>query len=100
MNHAYWSPRTWDTVEVEPNTGDFKPMSDIKITVKPNGPLRVEGDLSKIQLADANGNAWDLTGKPGISLCRCGQSAKRPFCDGSHNRVAFQCSASPTTPTA
>jgi len=73
-------------------------MSDVKVTVKPNGPLRMEGDLTKVQLVDANGNAWDLTGKPGISLCRCGQSANRPFCDGSHNRVAFQCTASPTTP--
>jgi CDGSH-type Zn-finger protein len=70
-------------------------MSDeaaVKIIVRPNGPLRVEGN---IQLVDANGKQWDLTGKPAISLCRCGASAKRPFCDGSHNKIGFQCAASP-----
>jgi CDGSH-type Zn-finger protein len=64
----------------------------VKITVRPNGPLRVEGH---ILLTDADGKQWDLTGKPAVSLCRCGASEKRPFCDGSHNRVGFQCAASP-----
>ena len=68
----------------------------VKITVRPNGPLRVEGPIS---LTDADGRHWDLTGKPAISLCRCGHSEKRPFCDGSHNRVGFQCAASPAVLT-
>jgi len=72
-------------------------MSDsVKITVRPNGPLRVEGP---IVLSDAEGKTWDLTGKPAVSLCRCGASEKRPFCDGSHNRIGFQCAASPELPT-
>jgi CDGSH-type Zn-finger protein len=65
----------------------------VKITVRPNGPLRVEGH---ILLTDADGKQWDLTGKPAVSLCRCGASEKRPFCDGAHNRVGFQCLASPS----
>jgi CDGSH-type Zn-finger protein len=68
----------------------------VKITVRANGSLRVEGP---IVLADADGNQWDLTGKPAISLCRCGASEKRPFCDGSHNRIGFLCAASPAPPT-
>jgi CDGSH-type Zn-finger protein len=58
----------------------------------PNGPYRVEGPIS---LIDVNGNEWDLTGKPAISLCRCGLSSKRPFCDGTHGREGWKCEASP-----
>jgi CDGSH-type Zn-finger protein len=64
----------------------------VKIIVRPNGPLRVEGP---IQLVDADGREWDLTGKPAISLCRCGHSQNRPFCDGSHKTAGFQCTATP-----
>jgi CDGSH-type Zn-finger protein len=69
-------------------------MSDspVKIIVRPNGPLVVSGDF---QLTDVDGNAWDLAGKPAVGLCRCGQSAKRPFCDGAHNGTGFTCSATP-----
>ena len=52
----------------------------IKITCKKNGPYRVEGDLSQLELVDADGNKYDLTGKPGISLCRCGGSVNRHSC--------------------
>jgi CDGSH-type Zn-finger protein len=65
-------------------------MADIKITAKPNGPFRVEGDLSKIEIVDANGTPYDLTGKLGVSLCRCGASVKKPFCDGTHSKIGFQ----------
>jgi CDGSH-type Zn-finger protein len=44
---------------------------------------------------DVNGAAWDLTGKPAISLCRCGLSSNRPFCDGTHGRENWKCDASP-----
>ena len=58
-----------------------------KITVAKNGPLRMEGDL---EIYDANGNKYDLSGRTMISLCRCGQSSNKPFCDGTHNKIAFQ----------
>ena len=67
-------------------------MSEVKITVRPNGPYRVEGP---VKLVDAEGREWDLTGKPAFSLCRCGQSAKRPFCDGTHAQCGFQGADSP-----
>ena len=78
-------------------------MSDtaVKISLKPNGPLRVEGLPTlddSVSLIDVDGTVFDLTGKPGIALCRCGASANKPFCDGSHNQIAFQAadpSASP-----
>ena len=61
-------------------------MSDFKITVRNNGPLRLEGDIA---LLDESGKPWGLAGRTVVSLCRCGQSANKPFCDGSHNRVGF-----------
>jgi CDGSH-type Zn-finger protein len=68
-------------------------MSDpVKITVRPNGPLVVQGNF---ELSDVDGNKWDLAGKPAVGLCRCGQSKNRPFCDGAHNGTGFQCSATP-----
>lgn len=62
-------------------------MPEVKITVKPNGPYRVEGP---VKLVDAEGREWDLTGKPAFSLCRCGGSVNKPFCDGTHSRLGFQ----------
>lgn len=58
-----------------------------KITVKNNGSLRIEGDFV---ICDAEGNAFDLAGRTAISLCRCGHSQNKPFCDSSHKRVGFQ----------
>jgi CDGSH-type Zn-finger protein len=49
--------------------------------VNSNGSLRVEGE---IELVDKAGNAYDLGGRDIISLCRCGHSKNKPFCDGSH----------------
>ena len=57
-----------------------------KITVQSNGSIRIEGDF---EILDPNGAAFGLAGRTVISLCRCGQSANKPFCDGSHNRTGF-----------
>ena len=57
-----------------------------KITVKNNGSLRVEGDF---EIFDQNGQKYDLAGRTAISLCRCGQSATKPFCDSTHKKIPF-----------
>lgn len=59
-------------------------MAEVKITVRKNGPFRVEAPEGAIELVDADGNKYDLTGKPNFSLCRCGGSLNKPFCDGTH----------------
>jgi CDGSH-type Zn-finger protein len=61
-------------------------MSGVKIKVLNNGPLRIEG---AVELCDAADAAFGLGGRTAISLCRCGHSANKPFCDGSHGRQAF-----------
>ncbi len=65
-------------------------MGQVKITVRKNGPLRVEDPDGLVELFDADGNKYDTVGKLAFSLCRCAASANRPFCDGSHNKIAFQ----------
>ena len=60
-------------------------MAEIKITPIPNGPLMVEGD---VKLVDAKGNPFPT--KPKFALCRCGSSANKPFCDGTHAKVGFK----------
>jgi CDGSH-type Zn-finger protein len=74
-------------------------MSEVKVTVRPNGPLRIEGDVN---LVDAEGRPFGLGGRAAFSLCRCGHSADKPFCDGSHNKVGFQsvCAARDLPPPA
>jgi CDGSH-type Zn-finger protein len=63
---------------------------EVTISVRPNGPLRVEGP---IKLVDSNGQVIDLAGKPAVSLCRCGASVNKPFCDGTHSKIGFQAAA-------
>ena len=62
----------------------------VKITARPNGPFRVEDPDGQVELFDVNGTKYDLTGKPAYSLCRCGASINKPFCDGTHNRCGFE----------
>jgi CDGSH-type Zn-finger protein len=64
-------------------------MSTVKITVRKNGPYRVEAPEGTIELVDADGNKYDLTGKLAFSLCRCGASVNKPFCDGTHSKIGF-----------
>ena len=51
-----------------------------------NGSLRVEGEF---EIVDADGRPFGLAGRERVSLCRCGHSANKPFCDGSHKQSDF-----------
>lgn len=61
-----------------------------KVIVRNDGPLRLEGE--DIVLQDDAGNRWGLAGRTVVSLCRCGQSQNKPFCDSSHLRTGFRSS--------
>jgi len=61
-------------------------MSDTpSVTVVKNGPLKVT-NVPTLTLPD--GSAGEA--KPAMFLCRCGLSAKKPFCDGSHSREGWE----------
>jgi CDGSH-type Zn-finger protein len=63
-------------------------MSEVRIRCRANGPLVVEGPVT---IVDHEGNAFTISSeKPNVALCRCGQSANKPFCDGAHRQSNFE----------
>ena len=60
-------------------------MEKTKITVMPNGPLMVEGNLTVNKMSGVN-----IKDAEKVFLCRCGQSANKPFCDGKHKTADFK----------
>jgi CDGSH-type Zn-finger protein len=61
-------------------------MAGTRITIRNNGSIRVEGDFT---IVDQEGRPFDLGGRTTVSLCRCGQSANKPFCDSTHKTCDF-----------
>ena len=61
-------------------------MAATRITVRGNGPLLIEGDF---EIVDATGKPYGLGGRTRVSLCRCGESEDKPFCDGHHKACEF-----------
>lgn len=65
-------------------TIDPKSPEALKVNVITNGPAKVSGPCV-ITMADGS-----IIEKPnGVSLCRCGASANKPFCDGAHKTNGF-----------
>ena len=67
------------------NESELTETAATKIEVTPNGPLIVTGTLEVI---DTNGNAESKTKK--TAFCRCGGSSNKPYCDGTHSKIAFE----------
>jgi len=61
-------------------------MPGAKVTIRNNGSIRIEGDFT---IVDQEGRPFDLAGRTMISLCRCGQSSNKPFCDSTHKTCGF-----------
>ncbi len=61
-------------------------MAVTEIQAGKNGPYRMTGGV--ITAIDAQGNET-VVERPRISLCRCGQSNAKPFCDGTHKTCGF-----------
>lgn len=58
------------------------------IMVRPDGPLICGSEHDVVTVQDADGNL--LAREKEVALCRCGGSANKPFCDGSHKQNGFR----------
>lgn len=56
----------------------------VQILVKPHGSLKIFG---KVTIINEDGTTIEKDGL--CSLCRCGATKDRPFCDGSHRDIGF-----------
>jgi CDGSH-type Zn-finger protein/uncharacterized Fe-S cluster protein YjdI len=59
----------------------------LAIDPQPNGPLAVSGNL---EITSGTGRV--VARVTGARLCRCGGSASKPFCDGTHAKIGFRSS--------
>lgn len=59
--------------------------SEVIVEVMPNGPLLVYGNLKVKDTSGAESEKHKVT-----AFCRCGGSANKPYCDGTHAKIGFQ----------
>lgn len=73
----------------EPPVVDSQPLTSragvLKVVPQRDGPLRLEGNL---EICSGTGHTINRLDK--AALCRCGQSSKKPYCDGTHAKVGFK----------
>ncbi|HEY5440242.1 MAG TPA: CDGSH iron-sulfur domain-containing protein [Gemmatimonadaceae bacterium] len=63
----------------------------VTIKVRLDGPYFIDLTQGDVLITDHEGTPIPIPkGKTGITLCRCGASIKKPFCDGTHSRMGFK----------
>lgn len=76
----------WDKETEQPIEPDFEPS--VSVTEDPlngvSGPIWVKG---AVPIESADGYVYEAHNR--VTLCRCGRSGNKPFCDGSHIRAGF-----------
>ena len=72
----------------EPATGDVTALAlrNGPVAIRPlaNGPLAISGNLEVL-----SGTGRTIRKATDLKLCRCGASANKPYCDGSHTKIGF-----------
>jgi CDGSH-type Zn-finger protein len=82
VEHCPSGRLAWADAEDAP---DHEPAYEPEIGVFRNGPLFVRGG---VRVVGASGEPYELRNRQ--TLCRCGHSQNKPFCDGSHRIVGFR----------
>ena len=62
-------------------------MAGVNIEIRENGPLRVVGPVT---ITDKDGKEYSIPEGQWVSMCRCGLSENKPFCDAAHRDQGFQ----------
>ena len=66
----------------------------LTIKVRKDGPYAVDITSGEFVLIDHEGNPIPIPplkpGKTAVTLCRCGASTTKPFCDGTHSKIGFK----------
>jgi len=64
------------------------------IKVRENGPFAVDITTGDFILLDHTDNPIPIPplkpGKTNVTLCRCGKSSNKPFCDSTHKRIGWK----------
>jgi CDGSH-type Zn-finger protein len=71
-----------------------KPPADGTIVLCPDGPILVRGDF---EIVTPSGDAVPRQ-RQTVALCRCGASAIKPYCDGTHKLINFRTEIPDTVP--
>ena len=76
----------WDKKTKKPYEKKFRPSIEIieDPQIKVSGPIWLKGG---VELESADGTKYERRNR--MTLCRCGESDNKPFCDGSHIKVRF-----------
>jgi uncharacterized Fe-S cluster protein YjdI len=72
-------------LEASYDDGEAPATTGTVVEASVNGPLLIYGDVC---VRRAGGDAVRSAGV--TAFCRCGASARKPFCDGSHTRIGFR----------
>ena len=75
-----------DLSDIKPAPEEHQ-MADVNIEIRENGPLRVTGPIT---ITDKDGNGYNIPEGQWVSMCRCGLSENKPFCDAAHRDQGFQ----------
>ena len=73
------------TYRMGPDEADVEPALATGVAVTDDGPLFVTG-VERLERSDGQ----DFEPRPRVTLCRCGASANKPLCDGSHKETDFR----------
>ncbi|MCL5986564.1 MAG: CDGSH iron-sulfur domain-containing protein [Actinobacteria bacterium] len=87
----------WDKKTGEPIEPELNPSISIveDPEKKVSGPIWLKGG---VPVKSSNGKQYEIRNR--VTLCRCGQSKNKPFCDGSHISAGFTDSDESLKPTA